>query len=79
MVLFRERPIGQTSKSGEERATTRIAYQSCYSPVAELIHLHLLFTCIDSSRKKIHLDLRNPRLCVVRASVGMSIALNEGQ
>jgi hypothetical protein len=37
-----------------------------------------LFTCVGSSRKKIHLDLRNLRFCVVRALGGMSIALDKG-
>jgi hypothetical protein len=41
--------------------------------------LYLLLTRIDSTRKKIYLDLRNLRLCVVRPSGGMSIALDEGQ
>jgi hypothetical protein len=39
--------------------------------------LYLLLTRIDTTRKKIYLELRNLRLCVVRASGGMSIALDE--
>jgi hypothetical protein len=38
-----------------------------------------LLTCIDSTRKRIHLDIRNLRYCVVRAVGGISIALDEGQ
>jgi hypothetical protein len=38
-----------------------------------------LLTCIDSTRKKIRLDIRDLRYCVVRAVGGMSIALDEGQ
>jgi hypothetical protein len=41
--------------------------------------LYLLPICRDSSRKKIHLNLHNLRLCLVGASSGMSIALDESQ
>jgi hypothetical protein len=41
--------------------------------------LSLLVASIDSTHKKIHLDIRNLHHCVVRAVGGMSIALDEGQ
>jgi hypothetical protein len=66
-------------RTGGHRRPSHMAYQSCYSPVAEFIHSPMLVTCLDSTCKKIYLDLRNLCLCVVRASGGMSIALDEGQ
>ena len=41
--------------------------------------LSLLVACIDSTLKKIPLDLRNLSLCVVTVSGGMTIALDQGQ
>jgi hypothetical protein len=62
------------------------AYDNSHG-VAELLLLrskidtpfYLLLTCIELTRKKIHLNLHNLRRCVVRASGGMSIALDESQ
>jgi len=39
----------------------------------------LLFTCVDSTRKKIPLNLCNLTLSVLTANSGISIALDEGQ
>jgi hypothetical protein len=75
--------IGVPERQGDQVNRTQ---RNC-DGVAELLLLrskidtpfYLLLTCIESTRKKIHLNLHNLRLYVVRAVGGMSIALDEGQ